>query len=166
MLRSEVHPYIRYAVIRNICYECFTGKHSSSYGLCIRHSPSGASVVLLEPYVLGSPPVLSLRGASLGNSSAIFVTSASLGSTRPPTDCAFGIHRQERSGLYLSHTSELTKESIALADTDCPCLIGDCAWEHCHVRPLLGLRRSHIKLRLTITQCYYGNFMLTDKSTC
>ena len=74
-------------------------------------------MALLEPYVLGSPPVLSLRGASLGNSSAIFVTSASLGSTHSPTDCAFGIHRQESSWLYLSHTSELEKDQIALADT-------------------------------------------------
>ena len=67
-------------------------------------------MALFELYVLGSLPVLSLHGTSLGNSSAMFVTSHSLGSTHPPTDCAFGIHRQEHLWLYLSHTSELKKE--------------------------------------------------------
>ena len=38
-------------------------------------------------------------------SSAIFVMNASMGSTHPPTDCAFGTHRQEYLWLYLSRTS-------------------------------------------------------------
>ena len=106
VILSEVHPYIRYAVIRNIPpTDCAFGTHRR-----------GRLWLYLSRTSLGSPPVLSLHGASLGNSSIIFVTSASLGSSRPSTDCAFGTHRQERSWLYVSHTSELKKDQIALAD--------------------------------------------------
>ena len=121
---------------------------------------------LLRSALLGSPPVLSITRCFAWKSTAIFVTSASLRSIHPPTDCAFGIHCQECSWLFLSHMLELEKEKIVLVNADWLCLIGDRAWEHCHIRPPVGLCCSHIKLRLTATQCYRGNFVLTTMRTC